>query len=174
MAEDTIDHVQRYLGSDVLVSPTRHHRLCGSENYYPDYWRALMNDYGVSESSARHLAGKFGTRAPQVLQLAVEEPALMQPIIVGLAPLRAEIVFAIREEMAQSIEAILARRIGLQVYDWRLAIQAAPVVAFYLAQELGWSSAEARQAVEQYTSKMNHMLETIGLAPEAVPLLGRE
>jgi len=172
MAEDTIDHVQRYLGASVIDSPTRHHPLCGSENYSADYWRTLMTGYRVSESSARHLAGKFGTRAPQVLQLAVEQPALMQPIIVGLAPLRAEIVFAIREEMAESIEDILARRIGLQVYDWRLAIQAAPVVAFHLAQELGWSPSETDHAVERYTSKVNRMLETIGLAPEPVPVAG--
>ncbi|HEX3231731.1 MAG TPA: glycerol-3-phosphate dehydrogenase/oxidase, partial [Pyrinomonadaceae bacterium] len=112
MAEDTIDHVQRYLGARVIDCPTRHHPLCGSENYSADYWRTLVTGYQVSESSARHLAGKFGTRAPQVLQLAVEQPALMQPIIVGQAPLRAEIVFAIRAEMAQTIEDILARRIG--------------------------------------------------------------
>jgi len=172
MAEDTIDHVQRYLGASVIDSPTRQHPLCGSENYSAEYWRTLMTGHRVSESSARHLAGKFGTRAPQVLQLAVEQPALMQPIIVGLAPLRAEIVFAIREEMAESIEDILARRIGLQVYDWRLAIQAAPVVAFHLAQELGWSPAETHHAVELYTSKVNRMLETIGLAPEPVPVAG--
>jgi glycerol-3-phosphate dehydrogenase len=172
MAEDTIDQVQRYLGARVIDSPTRQHPLCGSEDYSADYWRTLMTGYRVSESSARHLAGKFGTRAPQVLQLAVEQPALMQPIIVGLAPLRAEIVFAIREEMAQSIEDVLARRIGLQVYDWRLAIQAAPVVAFYLAEELGWPSAEMHQAIELYTSKVNRMLETIGLAPEPVPVAG--
>jgi len=170
MAEDTIDHVQRYLGARVIDSPTRHHPLCGSENYSADYWRTLMTGYRVSESSARHLAGKFGTRAPQVLQLAVEQPALMQPIIVSQAPLRAEIVFAIREEMAQTIEDILARRIGLQVYDWRLAIQAAPVVAFHLAEELGWPPAETHHAVELYISKVNRMLETIGLAPEPVPV----
>jgi len=172
MAEDTIDHVQRYLGASVIDSPTRHHPLCGSENYSADYWRTLVTGYQVSESSARHLAGKFGTRAARVLQLAVEQPALMQPIIVGLAPLRAEIVFAIREEMAQSIEDILARRIGLQVYDWRLSIQAAPTVAFHLAQELGWSPVETDHAVELYTSKVNRMLETIGLAPEPVPVAG--
>jgi len=172
MAEDTIDHVQRYLGASVIDSPTLHHPLCGSENYSADYWRTLITGYRVSESSAHHLAGKFGTRAPQVLQLAVEQPALMQPIIVGQAPLRAEIVFAIREEMAQSIEDILARRIGIQVYDWRLTIQAAPVVAFHLAQELGWSPLETHHALELYTSKVNRMLETIGLAPEPVPVAG--
>jgi glycerol-3-phosphate dehydrogenase len=172
MAEDTIDHVRRYLGASLIDSPTRHHPLCGSENYSADYWRTLMTGYRVSESSARHLAGKFGTRAPQVLQLAVEQPSLMQPIIVDLAPLRAEIVFAIREEMAQTIEDILDRRIGLQVYDWRLAIQAAPVVAFHLAQELGWPPAETHHAVELYTSKVNRMLETIGLVPEPVPVAG--
>jgi glycerol-3-phosphate dehydrogenase len=172
MAEDTIDQAQRYLGVSVIDCPTRHYPLCGSEDYSADYWRTLVTGHRLSESSARHLAGKFGTRAPQVLQLAVEQPSLMQPIIVGQSPLRAEIVFAIREEMAQSIEDILARRVGLQVYDWRLSIQAAPVVAFHLAQELGWSPAETQSAVELYTRKMNRMLETIGLAPEPVPAVG--
>ena len=170
MAEDTIDNVQRYLGASVTDCRTHHHPLSGSENYSADYWRTLVNDYKVSESSARHLAGKFGTRAPDVLQLAVEQPALSQPIVAGLAPLRAEIVFAIREEMAQTIEDILARRIGLQFYGWRLAIQAAPVVAIHLAEELGWSPSEMHDAIELYTSKVNRMLKSIGLAPEPVPV----
>ena len=105
-----------------------------------------------------------------MLELAVEQPALRQPIINGLAPLRAEIVFAIREEMAQTIEDILARRIGLQFYGWRLAIQAAPVVALHLAEEMGWSTSEMHDAIEQYVSKVNRMLETIGLAPEPLPV----
>ncbi|MFS8084228.1 MAG: glycerol-3-phosphate dehydrogenase/oxidase, partial [Acidobacteriota bacterium] len=172
MAEDTIDNVQRYLGASVTVCRTRDHPLIGSENYLPDHWRTLVKEPEVSESTARHLAGKFGSRAPEVIQLAIAQPALMQPIIDGLAPLRAEIVFAIREEMAQTIEDIMARRIGLQVYGWRLAIEAAPVVALHLAQELGWSHLEMLDAVTRYAMKMNHMLETIGLAPEPVPVEG--
>jgi len=74
--------------------------------------------------------------------------------------------------MAESIEDILARRVGLQVYDWRLVIQAAPVVAFHLARELGWSPLETHHAVELYASKVNRMLETIGLAPEPFPVAG--
>ena len=169
MAEDTIDNVQRYLGASVTDCRTHHHPLSGSENYSADYWRTLVSEPEVSESTARHLAGKFGTHAPDVLKLAVEQPALMQPIINGLAPLRAEVVFAIREEMARSIEDILARRIGLQFYGWRLAIQAAPVAAFHLAQELGWPPSEMNDAVARYVTKVNRMLESIGLAPEPVP-----
>lgn len=169
MAEDTIDQVQQSLGVRVSDCPTRNHRLSGSENYSAEYWRILVSEYKMPELCARHLAGKYGTRAPQVLELAIEQPGLRQTIIDGLAPLRAEVVFGIREEMAQSIEDILARRIGLQHYGWRPAIQAAPVVAFHLAEELGWSQAEMHDAIEQYVSKVNRMLESIGLAPEPVP-----
>ena len=63
---------------------------------------------------------------------------------------------------------ILARRIGLQLFDWRLAIKAAPVVGSYLAQELDWSRTQMQQAVEDYINKTNRLLQTIGLRPEHV------
>lgn len=169
MAEDTVDTVQRYLGMNLTNCLTRHHPFSGSQNYFPDYWRTLKTEYGVSEPTARHLAGKYGDRASEVLDLAADQPELMEPIISESAPLKAEILFSIRKEMARSIEDVLARRIGLQFYDWRTAIQAAPVVSSYLAQELGWSSFQSREAVEQYVGKVNRMLESIGLAPEPIP-----
>ena len=36
-----------------------------------------------------------------------------------LAPIRAEVIFGAREELAATIEDVLARRIGLQMYGWR-------------------------------------------------------
>jgi glycerol-3-phosphate dehydrogenase len=68
--------------------------------------------------------------------------------------------------MPVSIEDILARRIGLQLLSWRDAITAAPVVAAYLANELGWSSAQSQEAIQQYTDKINRLLVAVGLAIE--------
>ena len=56
-------------------------------------------------------------------------------------------------EMAVTIEDVLARRIGLQLFGWRLAIRAAPIVAALLRRELGWSAAEEVAAVDQYVAK---------------------
>lgn len=166
MAEDAINAVQEYLGTDIIESPTRNHPLVGSEGYTPDYWETLVRQYGVSNETALHLAGKFGTGAEQVLDLARAEPGLAGPLLEGLPAIRAEIAFCARKEMAITVEDVLFRRLGIQLYSWRSAIHAAPVVVSVLARELGWSAEEARASTQQYVAKINRYLQLAGLAPE--------
>ena len=76
------------------------------------------------------------------MQLANSETDLAAPIVPGFAPLRAEIVYCVRHEMAMTIEDALMRRTGLQIYSWRAAIRAAAPTAAILAKELGWTAEE--------------------------------
>jgi glycerol-3-phosphate dehydrogenase len=85
-------------------------------------------------------------------------------LVEGLAPVRAEVVFAARDEMAISIEDVLARRIGLESYGWREAIRAAPSVADLLAREFGWSEAAKRGALDQYIERVGSLMRKAGLA----------
>jgi glycerol-3-phosphate dehydrogenase len=169
MAEETLDKVQEYLG--VPLSPTRtlDHPLAGSSGFHWDYWQTLANDFKIPTPTAQHLAHKYGTLAPDVLELAASDRSLALPLIEGEAPVRAQVVYAVRKEMALTVEDVLARRIGLQLFGWRLAIQAAPTVATLLRQELGWSAREEQSAVERYVTKVNHMITTAGQAPEPTP-----
>ena len=160
MAQDAIDAVQKSLAVFPSQCRTLNYRLRGSDGYSADYWRTLMKLYRLSEYAARHLAGQFGACASHVMYLAREEPGLEEPIVAGLAPIRAEAVAAIRDEMAVSIEDILARRIGLQTHSWIHAINAAPVVADILAGELGWSETAKREALDQYIEKIRDFRET--------------
>jgi glycerol-3-phosphate dehydrogenase len=124
----------------------------------------------VSAATARHLAEKFGTTASSVLMPTVQTPALLSGIVPHSPSILAEVLYCIRYEMAVSIEDILARRIGLQLFSWRDAIVAAPIVAQFLEDELGWSQMQTRGAVEQYTNKINRLLATVGLARQAAEL----
>jgi glycerol-3-phosphate dehydrogenase len=164
MAEDTIDTVQRVLTVDVSHSKTREFRLAGGEGYTPDYWQALVKEFAVGEETAGHLAAKFGTRAKEVLALTQSDTTLGAPLVKGLAPICAEVVYCAREEMAMTIEDILARRIGLQLLDWRKSIEAAPRVGELLAREFRWSAEEQKRAVFAYTSKIDEFLNALGLA----------
>lgn len=166
MAEDTIDAVQKCLGREKTASPTRDRPLTGSEGYTPDYWQKLVRDYGVSDDTARHLAEKFGTRAEEVLDLAKEDAELSRPILEELPQIRAEVAFSARNEMAMTIEDILFRRLGIQLFSWRSAIHAAPVVASILARELGWPGESIQTSTHQYVRKINRYLQLAGLTPE--------
>jgi glycerol-3-phosphate dehydrogenase len=167
MAEDTINAVQKAMGGAITPSLTREHQLAGAENYSAEYWKKLVEEYRVSEATALHLSQKFGTRAPGVLELTRIDPELSKSLVAGLPYLQAEVVYTIRHEMAQTIEDILARRLGLQMFDWRKALEAAPVVGDLLARELGWARENRDEAVATYTSKITGYLEALGLAAKA-------
>ncbi|MGH9771895.1 MAG: glycerol-3-phosphate dehydrogenase C-terminal domain-containing protein, partial [Candidatus Acidiferrales bacterium] len=165
MAEDTIDSVQKVLKKPAKACRTKCYPLLGSIDYTPEYWRSLVNQFRISENAARYLARKYGTRASDVMNLATNDRELALPLVEGLAPLRAQVVFGIRNEMAISIEDILARRIGLELYGWKETIEAAPVVAKLLARELGWPETVRREAVDEYTNKIRSRMQKAGLAP---------
>jgi len=71
----------------------------------------------------------------------------MQPILEEGAAIRAEVVYSVRNEMACTIEDVLARRLGMQFYSWYDAIEAAPVVGSVMAQELRWDEPFARESI---------------------------
>lgn len=174
MGEETINNVQEYL--DAGVSPTRtfEHPLSGSAGYHWDYWQKLAHDFKIPAAVAHHLSHKYGTKAPEVLELAASDASLALPLVEGEAPIGAQVVYAVRKEMALTVEDVLARRIGLQLHGWRLAIQATPTVATLLRRELGWSAEQEDDAITQYVKKINHMLESAGQKAEQLSTSDKE
>jgi glycerol-3-phosphate dehydrogenase len=163
MAEDTLNAAQKYLGEAGRKCSTLSHPLLGSDGYAPEYWHSLAAQFALTELTARHLAQKYGACAPEVMKLAQADPDLARPLLEGLAPIRAQVVFGARDELAASIEDVLARRIGLQLYGWRDAIRAAPTVAELLARELGWPESAKQQAVREYVAKIEGLIEKAGI-----------
>jgi glycerol-3-phosphate dehydrogenase len=164
MAEDTIDRAQQALGAPQTDSRTRNYVLYGGQGFTDDFWKQLCRRFSISERTAHHLAGKFGTAAVEVLALGEGSPALMELILEGGSAIRAEVIYSVRHEMACTIEDVLARRLGMQFYSWRDAIEAAPLVGSLMAEELQWTSSVAREAVTSYVEKINHLLDSAGLS----------
>jgi len=101
--------------------------------------------------------------------LSSSDAALLEPLAAGLAPLRAEVVFSARHEMAMTIEDVLARRVGLQFYGWNEAIAAAPATAGLLARELGWTQIDRERALGEYVDKIRDLQRRAGLGPGQEP-----
>ena len=164
MGEDTIHRVQQALGVSPTESLTRNHVLYGGEGYTDDYSQKLAYQHGLSEATARHLTSKFGTAAEKVLAVARDNPTLLKPIISNFPAIGAEVVYAVRSEMAATIEDMTARRIGLQLHSWRDAMEAAPAIGSLMAAELHWDDAYESEAVHSYVKKINHFLDSAGLS----------
>ena len=163
MAEDTIHVVEKSLGRVSGVCPTRHHVLYGSEGWSVDYWQELVNTYKVTPDVAHRLSVTFGTAAKNILDLVKEDKSLGQHIIPEHPMIRAEVVYAVREELAVTIEDVLARRLGVQFYTWRGARDAAATVGAILGAELGWTDDQTQSSVNAYVSYINRLLDLADL-----------
>ncbi|WP_243029768.1 FAD-dependent oxidoreductase [Thermus altitudinis] len=102
----------------------------------------------LPEEVAAHLYGHYGTRAGEVVALGD------RPLLPGLPYLEGEVVFAVREELAQRPLDVLARRMGLALLDRKRAEEALPRVVDLMAPLLGWDEptkeallSEARRAL---------------------------
>ncbi|MET0909126.1 MAG: glycerol-3-phosphate dehydrogenase/oxidase [Ilumatobacteraceae bacterium] len=139
MAEDTVDQVLATLGRKARCR-TKRLKLLGADGFTapPD------------GSPAAHLAGRYGTLAAAVEALVAADPALGEPLVPTLPYLRAEAVYAAREEMATTLDDVLLRRTRAHLFDRPATSAAAPAVAELLAGELGWSADETARQVAAY------------------------
>ncbi|NNC49172.1 MAG: glycerol-3-phosphate dehydrogenase/oxidase [Flaviramulus sp.] len=78
----------------------------------------------------------YGTDQKGIKELIKESPDLGEKLHPRLEFLKAEVVWAVRNEMARTIEDVLARRVRILFLDAHAAIEIAPIVATILAKEL--------------------------------------
>ncbi len=78
----------------------------------------------------------YGSDIPAIKRLEAEKPEYSEKIHPRYDYTVAEVIWAVREEMAINLEDILARRIRLLFLDARAAIECAPKVASIMAQEM--------------------------------------
>jgi len=107
-------------------------------------------DRRTLEGPTAHLASRYGTEAAKVLALIDARPELARPLIDGLPYLCAEAIFAVRHEMALTLDDVLSRRTRARLLDRRASVGAARRVAELIAPELGWSSTEIDAQVRDF------------------------
>jgi glycerol-3-phosphate dehydrogenase len=103
---------------------------------------------GDGDGGAGPLA-PYGSDAPAIARLVAESSALGERLDERLPFLAAQAVWAARQEMARTVEDVLARRIRALFLNADAAVEAAPKVAVLLAAELG---RDAAWQAEQLTS----------------------
>ena len=75
---------------------------------------------------------------------------------------RAEVIFAVREEMARTVEDVLSRRTRALLLNARAAERAAPLTAQIMADELGRDKAWADEQVAAFCelARNSYMLQS--------------
>lgn len=150
MARDAIDAVLGRKGAERQPSATADLRLVGAADRAMRA-RIVAEIAGVPAVAAAHpeaasrLVARHGTEASAVVALGGELD-LLRPLVPGRPFLEAEVAWAVRHELALSVDDVLSRRLRLSPELADRGAVVAPRVAAIMALELGWS--DERRALE--------------------------
>lgn len=136
MAEDTIDHAATI--AQLPDSP------CVSRNIHIHGYHRHAEKFG-------NLA-LYGSDASSIQNLLYHDPDLKTPLTPNTNTIAGEVVWAVRNEMARTVEDFLSRRTRALMLDARESMEMAPKVSQLMAKELGrdekWASAQVETYVE--------------------------
>jgi len=92
----------------------------------------------------------YGSDSEKILALAKENKTLAGYLSKDLGMIKAQVVWAVHNEMARSVEDVLSRRTRALLLDARESARIAPEVAKLMAEELGLDSKWEEAQVEKY------------------------
>ncbi|MGN6619062.1 MAG: FAD-dependent oxidoreductase [Ilyomonas sp.] len=135
MAEEAVNKAIATGGLSFIESNTKHLKIHGNNN---------------GSASETHLS-VYGSDEINIEHFIHQNPIYKTPLTDGLPYIEAEVVWAVRHEMARTVEDVLARRLRILFLDAKAAIKAAPRVAELMAKELGRSEEWKTNQLRQFT-----------------------
>jgi glycerol-3-phosphate dehydrogenase len=182
MARDVIDAVLGPAAARERPSDTAERRLIGAAD--TDGLARIAGELStiaavreIGPETAARLVARHGTEAPAVVALGAELD-LIRPLVPGRSFLEAEVAWAVRHELAESLDDVLARRTRLaqELPDRGAAI--APRVAEIMAADLDWGEARQALEVDGYLAfarrEFSVAAPEAGAASDATPAMTRE
>jgi glycerol-3-phosphate dehydrogenase len=141
MAEDTVNKAIQSGKLSTVACNTRHTTI-----------------HGCLQQDVTDPLSIYGTDAALIRELATADTTLSKKLIDHLPDIEAEVVWAVRNEMARTVEDVLARRMRILFLDARAALQIAPRVASVMASELRYTKEWEQQQVTLFNELAHRYL----------------
>ncbi len=161
LAQATVDTAVRAFdlrlphGQKVPKSATQHLPLPGGtgiasiERYKADHMAAASQRFQIAPEVIAHLIDLYGSGYDQVLALVSENEAWKQPLCSEGLDIRAQVIYAVREQMACTVSDVMLRRIGC-AFNADAGMQSVQRVAQDMGAELGWEPSKIELEIQQY------------------------
>ncbi len=153
LAEKTIGFVAIKLGKKLKKSVSDKKYLAGCEiENFSQFAEKIKNDYPqMNDRQAVYLAQNYGTDTGRLVGMMIENPALADTFN-NDGETGAQVVYAIREEMAMTLSDIVFRRTGIGTLG-NPGTRVIEKVAEMAAYELGWDHERMEDEIRQTMKK---------------------
>ncbi|MEM1069220.1 MAG: FAD-dependent oxidoreductase [Planctomycetota bacterium] len=142
MAQDCVDHVLERSSSFKAGE-------CQTET---------LNVRGKKSVDLKDPRSYYGSDLDQIHQLESKDSGLADLLSPALPIRKSDIIWAVRQEMARTLDDVLSRRTRSIILDARAALSIAPDVASLMAQELGYNEDWQRDQLSRFADIAQHFL----------------
>ena len=109
----------------------------------------------LSETAARHLANRYGTRGIDIAEMCSKNQRLLEPLCKGRPEMLGLVDWAVKEELAERVEDVMTRRTQLYFRDRDQGLEAVEKVADRMAELLGWDADRRTKEVLRYKADVD-------------------
>jgi len=124
--------------------------LPGGETADLSGFRERGTELGIPGVSVEHLLRHYGTEAAGIFNLGGADRRLFRRLVPDHPAIEAEVVHAVRRELAQTVEDVMVRRFHQYYEHSQYGAPAAYRVAELMGGELGWDSIRVQAEAERY------------------------
>jgi glycerol-3-phosphate dehydrogenase len=161
VAQQAIDLAVKKLGRNVQPCRTHLEPIWGGEiGRFREYLDQAVSEAPreLNRQVIQHLVYNYGSEYSQILGYMQDNPSLLMSVVEGSLVTRAEVVHAVRSEMAQNLVDILQRRteLGSAGLPSPETLRACAVL---VAEELGWDERSTECSLEEV--RMSYPLSTL-------------
>ena len=165
MAERVVDMVAERLQGQGMTAPPRRgasdSSLLGSADTGPDidaFATRLKERWPRLDAAViDRLVPLYGSHAERMVDAIAADPLLGERYDATLPVTRAELEYAIREEMVLTLTDFLERRSRLLLWDADLGRCLVEPVARAMGEQLGWDAARVRDEAQRYRELAEHL-----------------
>ncbi|ROL41773.1 Glycerol-3-phosphate dehydrogenase, mitochondrial [Anabarilius grahami] len=151
MAEETLDAAIKAHKLSAGPSRTVGLMLEGGKDWTPTLYIRLVQDYGLENEVAQHLAATYGGRAFDVAKMAhvtgKRWPILGKRLVSEFPYIESEVQYAIKEYACTAID-VIARRTRLGFLNVQAADEALPRIVEIMGKELQWTEQKKKEELE--------------------------
>ena len=152
MAKDAVDMATNDITKLTSESITSKLPIIGADGYWAltQQVDALAARYNLKTETIVHLLNRYGSDISDLLELISEDRKLATPVTRDLPYLKAEIVYAVIAEGAQTVADVMERRTRIWFEAPNFGMDLAQSIADLMASYLGWKAPQKKASVAEY------------------------
>jgi len=152
MAKDAVDMATNDITKLTSESITSKLPIIGADGYWAltQQVDALAARYNLKTETIVHLLNRYGSDISDLLELISEDRKLATPVTRDLPYVKAEIVYAVIAEGAQTVADVMERRTRIWFEAPNFGMDLAQSIADLMASYLGWKAPQKKASVAEY------------------------